>query len=76
MAGFAGFREGGCFGYSQGYGRQRLDADSGLAGLQGIPARAGRTGQAIETVGAAEAGQQAVGVLRVWQAGERHRGEL
>jgi hypothetical protein len=39
-AGFAGFREAGAFRYSQGYGRQRLDADSGLAGLQGVPARA------------------------------------
>jgi hypothetical protein len=39
-AGFAGFREGGYFRNSQGYGGQRLDEDSELTGLQGVPARA------------------------------------
>ena len=39
---------------------QRVDGDSGVAGVQGISARAGRRGQDLEAVGAAQARSQRV----------------
>src|SRR6185436_2311843 len=72
--GLMGFRWHGGFRYTAWFEKQRLDKDSGLAGLPGVSERDRRTGQDAETMGAAEVWQ--VGLLRVRPERARDRRSL
>ena len=70
----AGWLIEGAFRYTVQFEEQRLDEDSGMAGLPGVSERDRRTGQDAETMGAAEVWQ--VDLLRVRPERARDRRSL
>src|SRR6201982_1690460 len=56
--------------------RERMDKDSGMAGIPGLSQRDQRRSQDSASVGAPQAGEPQTGVFRVWSEDQRNCGGL
>ena len=63
----------GAFRYTSQFEEQRLDKDSGMAGLPGVSERDQRRGENVVAVGAPQVRRAEAGLLRLWTKRERDR---
>src|ERR1700694_4746180 len=67
-----GVFEGGNFQYARQDERERMDKDSGMAGVPGLSQRDQRSSQDSATVGASQAREPQTGVFRLWSEDQRN----
>src|ERR1700745_4433602 len=71
-----GVFEEGIFQYAREDERERMDKDSGMAGIPGLSQRDQRSSQDSASVGAPQAGEPQIGVFRLWSEDPRNCGGL